>query len=333
MGKNIFKAMVVRETEGKFICNIENKSVDELPAGDVLINVKYSSLNYKDALSAVGNKGITKKYPHTPGIDAAGIVISSKDGKFKEGDEVIVTGFDLGVNTSGGFGQFIRVPAGWLIKLPNGISLKESMIYGTAGFTAALSLYQLEHLGLEPSDDEILVTGATGGVGSIAVSLLNRVGFKVVAATGKMHKSDYLKKLGARFVLSREEVDDLSGKSLLPTKWGGVIDSVGGNILATAVKSTKYFCSVASCGLTQSPILNTTVYPFILRGVNLLGIDSAHCSIELRKKIWQKLSTDWKLNNLNLISSECSPAGINQKIDLILKGQLTGRILINLNKE
>ncbi len=332
MNDKKFKAMIVRETNGEFTRGIGNKSIDELPQGDVLINVKYSSLNYKDALSATGNKGVTRNYPHTPGIDAAGIVVSSKDKNFNEGDKVFVTGYDLGMNTSGGFGQFIRVPAEWIVKLPKELSLKESMIYGTAGFTAALSLYQLELTGLKTGNGEILVTGATGGVGSLSVALLNKAGYNVVAATGKIHQTGYLKQLGAKRVISRNETDDKSGKALLPVKWGGVIDTVGGNILAAAIKSTQHKGGIASCGLTQSPVLNTTVYPFVLRGVNLLGIDSAHCTMNIRNEIWQNLASRWKLNNLDLIVSECSLEETDQKIDLILKGQLTGRILVNLDK-
>jgi len=325
-----FKAMIVKEKDGKFIREIGEKSIDDLPEGDVLINVKYSSLNYKDALSAIGNKGVTRHYPHTPGIDAAGIIESSSNENFKDGEEVIVTGFDLGMNTSGGFGQYIRVPSDWIVKLPEGMTLKESMIFGTAGFTAGLSLKRLEEKGLAPSEDEILVTGATGGVGSLAVAILKKAGYNVTAATGKINKHDYLKKLGAKKVLKREEVDDTSNRALLQTKWGGVIDSVGGNILNTAIKSTKYNCTVTTCGLTQSPNLNTTVYPFILRGVNLLGIDSLHCPMDLRVKIWNRLANEWKPDNLEIICNECSLTELNKKIDLIIDGKITGRVVVDM---
>jgi len=328
-----FKAMIVHEKDGKFIRSIGEKSIDELSKGDVLIRVKYSSLNYKDALSATGNKGVTRKYPHTPGIDAAGIVEGSFDNKFKPGDEVIVTGFDLGMNTSGGYGQFIRVPSDWVVKLPAGITLLESMIYGTAGFTAGLSLARLETNGLKPSKDEILVTGSTGGVGSLAVAILTKAGYNVTAVTGKSDRENYLRTLGAKIILTRENVDDNSGKSLLPARWGGVIDTVGGNILATAIKSTKYNCGVAACGLTQSPLLNTWVYPFILRGVNLLGIDSAHCEMELRLKIWNRLAKEWKPDSLNLIKQECSLEELNHKIDMILQGNITGRVIVKIGTE
>ncbi len=328
-----FKAMVVSEKNGKYIRQIEKKSIDMLPGGEVLINVQYSSLNYKDALSAIGNKGVTRKYPHTPGIDAAGIIEESVGKDFKIGDKVIVTGFDLGMNTPGGFEKYIRVPAEWIVKLPEGMTLKESMIYGTAGFTAGLSLLRLEDKGMKPDGGEILVTGATGGVGSMSVSILNKAGYNVTAATGKREKEDYLKKIGAKNVISRQDIDDNSNRALLPTRWAGVIDSVGGSILTTAIKSAKYNCSIAACGLTQSPNLTTTVYPFILRGVSLLGIDSLHCPMDLRIKIWKKLVSEWKPDNINLIYSECSLTQLSEKIDLILKGQLTGRVVVNLDAE
>ncbi len=330
--KRKFKAMIIKEEDGKFFRHIGEKTVDELPLGDVLIRVLYSSLNYKDALSAAGNKGVTRRYPHTPGIDAAGIVEESTVEQIKPGEKVLVTGFDLGMNTSGGFGQYIRVPSEWIVGLPEGLSLKESMIYGTAGFTAGLSLLRLEYMGLEPSDDEILVTGATGGVGSLAVAILSNAGYKVTAATGKADKENYLRTLGARIILDRKDVDNPTGKALQPPRWGGVIDSVGGNILATALKQTKYNCSVAACGLTQSPLINTWVYPFILRGVNLLGIDSAHCSIETRLEVWNNLAGKWKSLTLDLIKHECVLEELSEKIDLILQGKITGRVVVNMEK-
>ena len=325
-----FKALIVTEEGNEFKRKVGTKSIDKLPDGDVLVNVKYSSLNYKDALSATGNKGVTRKYPHTPGIDASGIVAESKNSKFKEGDKVIVTSYDLGMNTSGGFGQYIRVPAEWVVRLPEGLSLKESMIYGTAGFTAALGINQIETMGTNPEAGEILVTGASGGVGSLAVALLAKAGYKVTAATGKQDKIEFLKKLGASAVISREEADEKSERPLLKSRWSGVIDTVGGNILANAIKSTNYGGCVATCGLTQSPKLDTTVYPFILRGINLLGIDSAHCTMELREKIWNRLANELKVENLEELSTECSLEELNEKIDLILRGKLVGRTLVNL---
>ncbi len=327
-----FKTLVVREENGKFIRRVEEKNINELPKNEVLINVKYSSLNYKDALSTSGNKGVTRIYPHTPGIDAAGIVAASSNKKFKEGDEVIVTGFDLGMNTSGGFGQYISVPAEWIVVKPKNLSLKESMIYGTAGFTAALSVYKMEKNGLIPSVDEVLVTGASGGVGSMAISILAKSGYNVTALTGKLDKEDYLKSIGAKKIVDRNSFNELPNKALLKAQWSGVVDTVGGEILSRAIKSTKPWGSVAVCGNAASPNLELTVYPLILRGVNLLGIDSANCPTELRNKIWQKISNEWMLDNLDEINEEVSLEELSTKIDLILKGQITGRVLVNLDK-
>jgi acrylyl-CoA reductase (NADPH) len=332
MDINNFKAMVVTEDNGKFTRQITSKSIKSLGKGTTLINVKYSSLNYKDALSITGNKGVTRRYPHTPGIDAAGIVVESLDSAFKEGDQVIVSGYDFGMNTSGGFSQYIKVPSDWIIKLPENLTLKESMIYGTAGFTAAQSLYKLESAGLKSSCGKILVTGATGGVGSMAVAILAKAGYNPVASTGKLEKHDYLKQLGAVEVIGRDQVDDTTQRTLLQETWAGVIDTVGGNTLATAIKSAKYGASVTTCGMVQSPVLNTTVFPFILRGVNLLGIDSAICPKEIRTILWQKIATNWKIPTLDLICIECSLEEMDEKIDLMLAGKITGRVVVNLDK-
>ena len=325
-----FKALVVTEENGKFIRKIDERKIDDLPAGDVLIKVKYSSLNYKDALSAIGNKGVTRKYPHTPGIDATGIVAETSSNKFKEGDEVLVTGYDLGMNTSGGFAEYIRVPAEWIVKLPEGLAIKESMVFGTAGFTAALALYKLEQCSEVKIQGEVLVTGATGGIGSLAVAILSKNGYQVVASTGKKDQTEYLKKIGAKEVIGRDEVDDKSNRPLLNRRWKAAIDTVGGNILATVIKQMDYRCSVASCGNTYSPELHTTVFPFILRGVNLLGINSAETPMDLRLKIWEKLANEWKPYCLDEIYTECSLEQLSDKIDLILQGQIIGRVVIKL---
>ena len=325
-----FKALIVKEIDGKFIREISIKSIDELPKGDVLIKVIYSSLNYKDALSAAGNKGVTRKYPHTPGIDASGIVEESLSNRFKRGDKVLVTGYDLGMNTSGGFAEYIRVPAKWIVELPGDLSLKESMILGTAGFTAGLSVYKLEKSGIDKSG-EIIVTGATGGVGSLAVALLSKLGYNIFAATRKKDKEEYLTKLGAKSIIDSNEINDESGKALLTRKWQGGVDTVGGNILSTVLRSLDYGCSVASCGNVLSQELNINVYPFILRGVNLLGINSAKTKMDLRKTIWRKLAGEWKINLLNEITTECNLEQLNEKIDLILDGKITGRILVNID--
>ncbi len=325
-----FKSLVVKEENGRFLRKVSTKSVSELPDGDVLLKVRYSSLNYKDALSAAGNKGITRKYPHTPGIDAAGIIEESFSNLFKKGDEVLVTGYDLGMNTSGGFAGYVRVPSEWVVKLPEGLSLKESMMLGTAGFTAALSVHKLQQAGIE-KESEVIVTGATGGVGSIALTLLAGLGYNVAASTRKKEMEDYLKMLGAKLIISSHDIDDNSGKPLLSRRWKGAVDTVGGNILSTVIRSLDYRCSVASCGNTLSSDLNMNVYPFILRGVNLLGINSAETPMELRKIIWKKLAGDWKIN-IEKIITECSLEELNEKIELILKGEITGRVLVDLSK-
>jgi putative YhdH/YhfP family quinone oxidoreductase len=327
-----FKAMVVTETaDKKFLREVTRKSLADLPAGELLIEVKYSSLNYKDALSASGNKGVTRKYPHTPGVDAAGVVAESANPKFAPGDQVLVTGFDLGMNTSGGFGQYVRVPAAWAVKLPENLTLKESMIYGTAGLTAALCVLGMEDHGLKPDQGEVLVTGATGGVGSLGVAILARSGYHVVAATGKEAEKEYLARLGAKEVISREAANDTSGRPLLKTRWAGVLDTVGGNFLATAIKSTKYGGPVAACGMVASPDLSLTVFPFILRGVCLLGVDSVECLMDRRLQAWNKIVREWKLENLDLLCSECSLEDLGSKIDAILQGKIRGRVVVNPN--
>jgi putative YhdH/YhfP family quinone oxidoreductase len=323
--------MRVEEKEDKrFSRSIITRSVDDLPAGDVLIRVHYSSLNYKDALSATGNKGVTRSYPHTPGIDAAGIVVESTAGRFKAGDEVIVTGFDLGMNTSGGFAEYIRVPKGWVVKRPEGLALRESMIYGTAGFTAALSVFRLIDNGVSPQQGEVLVTGATGGVGSLALAILARAGFRVAAVSGKPDQKQFLSDLGAVEVVSREEAADTSKRPLLKGRWAGVVDTVGGDILATALKSTCYGGTVTCCGLVASPALTTTVFPFILRGVSLLGIDSVECPMDLRLQIWQRIAGDWKLDVLDRLAREVTLEELDPLIEAILKGEAKGRTVVKI---
>lgn len=327
-----FKAMVVSETAEKtFVREIRQRALSDLPAGELIIEVKYSSLNYKDALSASGNKAVTRKYPHTPGIDAAGVVVDSTTKAVGVGEEVIVTGFDLGVNTSGGFGQFISIPSGWAVKPPQGLSLRDSMGYGTAGLTAALCVLRLMAGGLTKDSGEVLVTGATGGVGSIAVAILAKLGFNVVAATGKASEHDYLTGIGAKTIISREEANDTSGRPLQKGRWAGVVDTVGGNILATALKTAKYGGLVAACGNAMSAELNFSVFPFILRGVSLLGVDSVEIPMRARQMAWSKLAGEWRVD-LAPIISEVSLEELNPKIDQILKGGIRGRVIVDLSK-
>lgn len=333
MTPKIFKTMIVEETEsGDFVRKICEKSTTDLPEGEVLVRVLYSSLNYKDALSASGNRGVTRRYPHTPGIDAAGVVEESESSEFQSGDEVIVSCYDLGMNTSGGFGQYIRVPAKWILRCPKNLSLKESMIYGTAGFTAAHCISRLQKYPVTPEQGKILVTGATGGVGSIAVAILAKIGYEVAAVTGKAEQAPFLLDLGAQEILSREDAIDTSDRMILKARWAGVVDTVGGEILTTAIKSTKYGGAVTCCGNVASPTLNLNVYPFILRGVSLIGIDSANCSMATRIPIWGKMANDWKLPNLEELAKEIRLDELDCHIDLILQGKQTGRVILNLEQ-
>ena len=327
-----FQALQITKSEdGTFQRNIVERQVSELPEGDVLIDVQYSSLNYKDALSATGNPGVTRNFPHTPGIDASGTVVESSSADISVGDQVIVIGFDLGMNTDGGFGQRIRVPTGWVSALPEGLSSHESMILGTAGFTAALCIDQLEQAGLTSSSGPVLVTGATGGVGSVAVSILSKLNYEVHAVTGKDSQAQFLKDLGAAEVLPRSEFTEDSRRPLGRETWGGVVDTVGGVPLANAIKSLKYGASVAACGMVNAPEFSVSVFPFILRHVNLLGIDSVELPLAEKNRIWQRLASEWKLANLGSLEEKLTLAQLSDAIDRILRGQMVGRGVVDLS--
>ncbi len=331
MHDNSYRALVVEEfTPGSYAGEVRVKNISELPKDDVLIRVHYSSLNYKDALSASGNRGVTRQYPHVPGIDAAGVVAESSSPGFNPGDEVIACGYDIGMNTPGGFGQYISVPAGWVLHCPRNLSLRESMIYGTAGFTAAQSVERLVNFPIVSGMGKILVTGATGGVGSIAIALLAHLGYRVSAVSGKAEAEEFLSNLGAEEIISRQQATDTSGKLLLKEKWAAVVDTVGGEILSTAIKSTAYGGAVTCCGNAASADLPLSVYPFILRGVSLLGIDSAKCSLQLRERIWQKLAGEWRLGNLDSLAAECTLPELPGFIERMLQGRHTGRLIVNL---
>lgn len=326
-----FKAMTVKETDDKkFVRQVETKAMEELPAGDVLIRVKYSSLNYKDALSATGNKGVTRQYPHTPGIDAAGEVAADSTDRFHPGAPVVVTGYDLGMNTSGGFGAYIRVPADWVVPLPDALSLRESMIFGTAGFTAGLCVRKLLAGGATPESGPVLVTGATGGVGCIAVAILANLGFTVTAVSGKSDRTSFLQQLGAADVIDREAATDRSGRPMLKGRWAGVVDTVGGEILASALKSLQYAGVATCCGLVASPDLSTTVFPFILRGVSLLGVDSVECPMDIRLAVWQQLAGQWKPRALEALHTRVDLESLDPLIDQILAGKIAGRVVIEI---
>lgn len=331
--RDTFRALVVEEApDGSYPRVIKQRSTADLPGHDVLVDVHYSALNYKDALSATGNKGVTQQFPHTPGVDAAGIVAESSDERFSAGDEVIVTSFDLGQNTPGGFGEFIRVPGDWVVPLPKGLTLRESMMLGTAGFTTAYGVHHLIRNGTKPDNGPVLVTGATGGVGSLAVALLNLNKFEVVAATGKTDQTDYLQSIGAKKVIHRDEISDDTGKPLLKSRWAGSLDTVGGAMLDVVIRQTNHNGTVACCGNILGGKLNTSIYPFILRGVSLMGIDSGICLMPMRRKIWDLLANDWKPDCLDTICRECTLSELNDEIDKILSGGQVGKVLVNLNK-
>ena len=321
-----FKAFVTEETENGFVSNVIERTLEDLPEGDVLIKVLFSSLNYKDALSASGNKGVSRNYPHSPGIDAAGIVEESNSDEFSIGDEVIVTGYDLGMNTSGGFSEYIRVPKEWIIKKPDNLELEESMAYGTAGLTAGLCVRKILISGIKPDDGEVFVTGATGGVGIVAVMLLAKLGFDVVAITGKDTETDLLKSLGAKEVINRSEFEGEMKSPLAKPRWAGGVDAVGSDILSNLISATHQRAAIACCGMVGGVNLNTSIFPFILRGLSLLGIDSAETLIDVKKEIWNNFASDWKLEKINDQIKDGGLEELSSEIEKILNGKQVGRI-------
>jgi acrylyl-CoA reductase (NADPH) len=326
-----FDALVVNKQDDQFTVNIQELSLDDLPQGEVLIRVHYSGVNYKDSLAAIPNGNIVSSYPIVPGIDMAGVVVSSEDSRFKEGDEVIATSYGIGVSQSGGYSQFARVPAEWIVPLPEGLTMKEAMIIGTAGFTAALSVLRLEENNLTPEQGSVLVTGATGGVGSFAVSILSKPGYSVEASTGKESEHGYLKAIGASTIVSREDVYDGKLRALGKQKWSGAVDPVGGEPLASVLSQIKYGGAVAVSGLTAGTSLPATVFPFILRGVNLLGIDSVNCPMDTRLKVWHRLATDFKLEDLEqLVQQEITLKELPDVLPTLLKGEARGRTIVKL---
>ena len=328
-----FRAFRVDKTDDRrFPRSVVARNTSELPDGELLIDVAYSSLNYKDALSATGNPGVTRNFPHTPGIDAAGTVLESSADDFPPGSEVIVIGFDLGMNTSGGFSQRIRVPAAWAVAMPDGLDPRTSMILGTAGFTAALCIDKLEQAGMGPEGGPVLVTGATGGVGSVAVKLLAKLGYEVHAGTGKADRHDYLRDLGASVVVSRDDLLAGAERPLGRETWGGAVDTVGGQILVNAVKSLRYGASLAACGLVASPEIPASVLPFILRHVNLLGVDSVELPVAGKARIWGKLAGPWHLDGLEELVEPLTLDTLSPAIDRILAGKMVGRGLLDPNR-
>lgn len=331
MKDEVFKALWVEATaNNQFQQAIVERQLDQLPNNDLLVEVHYSSLNFKDALSAFGKPGVTKNYPHQPGIDAAGIVIRDRSGRFATGDQVIVSGYDLGMNSAGGLGQRISVPADWVIKLPEGLSLMESMIIGTAGFTAALCVDKILHMGARPDDGAVLVSGATGGVGSFSVALLRHLGFRVAALTGKLEHGEWLSKLGAHQVVERGALAEAMDRPLAKPQWAHAIDCVGGEVLNNIIKSLHYGGSVAACGMTAGNSFNASVFPFILRGINLLGVDSVELPLERKQENWQKLATSLKLPALMEMAEVIPLVRAPDYLARLLNGHAVGRYVVNL---
>ena len=325
-----FRAWVADQQDESIALNLVERGWDDLPPGEVTVRVAYSSVNYKDGLAVIPTGRVARKYPLVPGIDLAGTVESSTDRRFREGDEVVVTGYDLGVSHDGGFSEYARVPADWVVPLPTGLSVKEAMVLGTAGFTAGLSVYRLERYGLRPERGPVLVTGASGGVGSVAVAILTKLGYTVAASTGKAEAEAYLRSIGASEVLSRDEVSAESRKALEKERWAGAVDPVGGRTLAYLLRTMKYGGAVALSGLTGGAALETTVFPFILRGVSLLGIDSAYCPMEERREVWERLAGPWKPAGLADIGQEIAMEDVPATLEAILKGKVTGRTVIRM---
>ncbi|WP_165733645.1 YhdH/YhfP family quinone oxidoreductase [Polaribacter sp. 20A6] len=325
-----YKAFRVEEKDGNFISSVKEIAFTALEQGEILIKVHYSSLNYKDALSSSGNKGVTRNYPHTPGIDAAGTVVSSESTKFKISDNVIVTSYDLGMNTDGGFAEYVKVPEDWVVKLPENLSTKEAMTIGTAGLTAGMSVFRLSEM-VKPTDGAIVVSGATGGVGSTSIAILKKLGYKTIAITGKESEIDFLKKLGADEIMMRKDVEEMAKRPLLKPLFAGGIDTVGGVILENIIKATAPMGVITCCGNVASPKLDLTVFPFILRGITLIGIDSQNYPMTYREKVWNKLANEWKNDRLTEASAEISLKELNEKIPLMLQGKLKGRTLVNLD--
>lgn len=325
-----FKALMAREKDGIFSTSVELVSIEDLPQNEVLIEVSYSSVNYKDALSASGNKGVTKKFPHIPGIDAVGKVVNSKSEKFNIGDEVLVTGYDLGMNTWGGFGKYICVPASWLLKLPEKLSAFEAMSFGTAGLTAGLSVYNLIQNGITQNSGKVAVSGATGGVGSLSVAILAKLNYETVAISGKSDDEFLRQKLGASDAVSREEfIAKYDAKTMSSTGFSGGIDTVGGAVLSGILKSVKYGGTVTCCGNVASAQISTSIFPFILRGIKLIGIDSVEQPIDFKEKIWNLLADKWKPDNLKELVQEISLEQLPEILQLISQGKSKGRFVVN----
>jgi len=328
-----FRAYIVNKTGESFTAGINELTLADLPPGEVLIKVAYSGVNYKDGLASIPEGRVVRSYPLVPGVDLSGVVAESSDSRFNPGDEVLATSYELGVSHYGGYSEYARVKADWVVPLPAGLTLKEAMALGTAGFTAALAIYQLEKNGLKPQNGPVLVTGATGGVGSIGINILSALGYTVAASTGKTSEHDYLKQLGASEILSREETSTESNRPLEKERWAGSLDSVGGSTLAYLIRTTRYAGSIAAYGNTGGTNLSTTVFPFILRAINLLGIESVNCPMELRRQLWSRLASDYKPRHLlDMIGQEAPFEELPQALTTILKGEARGHTIIRMSQ-
>jgi acrylyl-CoA reductase (NADPH) len=328
---NTFKAVLVEEAANKqFTVNVVNRSVSDLPDNDLLVNVHYSSLNFKDALSASGNKRVSAHFPHTPGIDAAGVVVSDKSGTFSPGAEVVMFGYDLGMNTPGGLGQMISIPANWAVKRPDNLSLKEAMSYGTGGLTAALCVQKLEKMGARPEDGPVAVTGSTGGVGSISIAILKKLGYNVVAFSGKPEQTEHLKSIGADEVLHRDVLNEVADLPIGKERWAHGIDTLGGDYLSNLLKQIKSGGGVSACGMASAISFSSSVYPFIIRGVSLLGVDSVYIPLSDKQHIWQRVASDMKLPNLEDLCEEISLEQAPEYLKRFFEAKVVGRYLVNL---
>jgi acrylyl-CoA reductase (NADPH) len=326
-----FRALVVGKIEEQHSLSMKELTIDDLMKGEVTIRVAYSSVNYKDGLACTPNGRIVKSYPMVPGIDLSGTVVASEDSRFREGDEVIATSYGLGVSHYGGYSSYARVPAEWVVSLPQGLTLIEAMALGTAGLAAALSIQRLEDNGLKPDQGPVLVTGATGGVGSLAVSMLVTNGYHVIASTGKESEHAYLRSIGANEILSRSDVTPEKFKPVNQQRWAGVVDPVGGASLAYLLSTTQYGGSVAVSGLTGGGDIPTTVFPFILRGVNLLGIDTVDCPMRVRNQLWERMASNLKPQGLlDQIAQEITLDEVPFCLSDILKGTVRGRTIVKL---
>ncbi|WP_168122884.1 acryloyl-CoA reductase [Paenibacillus sp. HB172176] len=328
--QEVFQALVVDNNKG---FSNERRQLDfsQLPPGEVLIRVAYSSVNYKDALACMPDSSVVRSYPMIPGIDLAGHVVSSSDSRFREGQSVLATGYELGISHFGGYSEYARLKSDWILPLPEGLSLREAMILGTAGFTAAMSIDRLEENGVAPDKGKILVTGATGGVGGLAIAMLSRRGYQIVAGTGKLRAAPYLTELGAAELIHRDEIIRDSGKPLQKQLWQAAVDPVGGSTLAAIVSKLSYDGSVAVSGLTGGTAVTTSVMPFILRGVNILGIDSVYCPRDRRERLWRRLAGDLKPVNLErLVDREVDLGELPSALSDILKSKVQGRAIVKL---